>query len=82
MAKKKSVTIPKNATIKCPHCEKSFRTNLPEDSIVNSLECKKCKTLIQSPRTKCCVICAFSNKQCSASAIMEAKMKNLEIRMG
>jgi len=81
MGRKKSIIkIAKSATIHCPFCDKKFRIDMPQDGIINKVECKKCKQEIRSPITKCCVICAFSDKPCSASSIMEAKIKGLEIR--
>lgn len=78
--KKRQVKIPSSATIKCPHCSKNSRVSLSEDKFLGSLECKKCKQKIETPPAHCCVICAFSKKKCPQSLIMEAKMKNLEIK--
>ncbi len=78
--KKRVVRIDKTAVIKCPHCGKKSRVEIPKDRILGSWECTKCKNILITPLTKCCVICAFSNKKCSPSLTMEAKMKGLEIR--
>ena len=74
------VKIPSSATVKCPHCGKSFRVELDKDKFLGNLECKKCKQKIETPLAYCCVVCAFSGKKCPSSLIMEARMKNLEIK--
>lgn len=78
--RKRVVKIPSRATIKCPHCSKNSRVSLSEDKFLGSLECKKCRQKIETPPSHCCVICAFSNKKCPQSLLMEAKMKGLEIK--
>lgn len=78
--KKKQVTIPKTATVKCPHCGKSSRIRLEEDKFLGNLECGKCKQKIETPPAYCCVVCAFSKKKCPQSLILEARMKGLEIK--
>lgn len=78
--RKRFIKISEKATLTCPNCSKNTRIKIPEDRILSSFECKKCKQVILTPVTKCCVICAFSNKKCAPSLIMEAKMKNLEIK--
>ena len=80
MAKKRVIKIPSKATIKCPHCGKNTRISLFQDSAIYFLDCKKCKQRIETPPAHCCLVCAFSKKQCPQSLIMEAKMKNLEIK--
>ena len=80
MAKKKSVTIYRRITVKCPFCGKNQRVDAPEDRLLTSLECNKCKQKISTPIMKCCIICAFSKKRCPQGLLMEAKIKHLEIR--
>ncbi len=80
MPRKRVVKIPDSATIKCPHCGRNSRISLSEDRFLGNIECKKCKNKIETPPAHCCLICAFSKKQCPQSLIMEAKMKNLEIK--
>ena len=73
MGRKRIIKLPKTAMIKCPNCDKKSRINVPIDSLLNYFDCKKCKQKIETPIMKCCIICAFSNKKCSQSLIMEAK---------
>ena len=81
MGRKKSVIkIPLQVIIKCPFCENKMKIKVPANSSVHSLECKKCKQMIQTPITKCCLICAFSNKKCPDELLQEAHAKGLEIR--
>jgi len=80
MSKKKRVLISSSATIKCPHCSKNSRISLFDDTYIGNLVCKKCKQNIETPPAHCCVVCAFSKKKCPQSLILEAKMKNLEIK--
>jgi len=80
MSRKKRVIIPNSATIKCPHCSKNTRVSLFNDTYIGNLTCKKCKQKIETPPAHCCVVCAFSKKKCPQSLILEAKIKNLEIK--
>jgi len=82
MPRKKIVRIPRTATIKCPGCGKKSRMKIPQNQqdSVQFFECKKCKQRINTPVMRCCIICAFSNKRCASSLIMEARAKGLEIR--
>jgi len=80
MAKKRIVKIPKTATIKCPFCGKGTRMDVSSDKNVYFLDCGKCKQRIETPQSKCCLVCAFSKKRCPASLMREAQMKELEIR--
>ncbi len=72
--------IPKRANIKCPHCSNINRINVPEDSLITSIECKKCKQTITTPIMKCCIICAFSNTKCPYNLKVGAKAKGLILR--
>jgi len=82
MGRRKSIIrIPKTASIKCPHCLQISRAKVPENASLPFLDCKKCEQKIATPLASCCVICAFSNKQCSRSLIMEAHAKKLELRI-
>ena len=78
--KKRVIIVPSSVTIKCPHCSKSSKISLFNDTYIGNLVCKKCKQNIETPPAHCCVVCAFSKKKCPQSLILEAKMKNLEIR--
>jgi len=80
MGRKKIIQkIPKAVIIKCPHCSANFRVKNNSEGVF-SVECRKCKQKILTPITQCCIICAFSDKRCSNSLLIEAKAKNLEIR--
>jgi len=81
MGRKKSlIKIAKRASIKCPHCSNVMRFDVPVDGLLSFADCKSCKQKIATPRSKCCLVCAFSDKQCTPSNIMEARIKGLEVR--
>jgi hypothetical protein len=80
MAKKRIQKIPKLVNIKCPFCDYKMRLNVPIDRSIQSTECKSCEQLIRTPLTQCCVVCAFSDKKCPSTLIIEAKLEGLEIR--
>jgi Zn ribbon nucleic-acid-binding protein len=80
MAKKRIAKIPKTATIKCPLCGKGNRLAVSANDNVYFHECRKCKQRIETPQSKCCLVCAFSKTKCPASLLREAQMKGLEIR--
>jgi|SRR3989338_30471 len=81
MGRKRIIKIPKTAGIKCPHCLQISRVKVPEDASLPFFECKKCEQKVSTPLASCCIICAFSNKRCYRSLMMEAHAKKLEIRM-
>jgi peptide subunit release factor 1 (eRF1) len=80
-ARKRVQKIPQRVTLKCPKCHASNRVEVPLDRIINSFQCKNCKEEIRTPISSCCVICAFSNKKCPTNLLIEAKAKNLEVRI-
>ncbi len=80
MSRKRVVKIPNSAAIKCPHCGKKTRVPVFPETNTYFLDCKKCKQKIETPPAHCCLICAFSNKKCPESLLMEARTKNLEVR--
>lgn len=78
--KKRFINIPKTAKIKCPACSKIRVRKVPIDSSPQYFECDKCGGRVQTPITSCCIICAFTNKKCVPSTLIEARAKNLEVR--
>lgn len=80
MGRKRVLKIPKTVTIKCPFCEKNTRFKVEVNSGIQSIECNKCKQIINTPASQCCVICAFSDKKCPYSLAEEANAKGLKIR--
>jgi len=80
MARKKYIKIPKEVAIKCSNCGKTNKLKLKIDDCPQSFECKRCSQKILTPPSKCCIVCAFTNKKCPASLLMEAKIKGLKIK--
>ncbi|MEK6850771.1 MAG: GDCCVxC domain-containing (seleno)protein [Nanoarchaeota archaeon] len=81
MGRRKSViNIPKNAKIKCPHCGVVRLRKIPLDGSPQYFDCDKCNNRVQTPVTGCCIICAFTNKKCVPTLLMEARAKNLEVK--
>ena len=80
MSRKKVMLIPKIATIKCPFCGKGTRVDVSPEKNIYFLDCDKCKNRMETPQSKCCLVCAFSKKRCPASLMREAQMKGLELR--
>jgi len=78
MGRKKVLKISKNAMIKCPSCGKKSR--VPVKDGVYFFECRKCKTNVTTPAARCCIICAYSGKQCPASIQRKAKAEGLRIK--
>ena len=78
--RKRVINIPKNAKIKCPHCGIVRLRKIPLDSSPQYFDCDKCHNRVQTPITGCCIICAFTNKKCVPTLLMQAKAKNLEVR--
>ncbi|MDO8517446.1 MAG: hypothetical protein Q7S33_04970 [Nanoarchaeota archaeon] len=80
MGRKKLIQkIPKAVIIKCPHCSEKTKIKISQEGVF-SLDCKKCKQKISTPITQCCIICAFSDKKCPRSLMIEARAKGLEIK--
>lgn len=80
MGRKKVIKIPTSAKITCPNCNKNTIIKVERDSSPQFFECKKCKQKASIPITKCCVICAFSNKNCVHSLLLEAHNKGLLVK--
>ncbi len=80
MGKKRVAKIAKNAKIKCPSCGAVSLRKVPLDSSPQYFDCDKCGKRIQTPITGCCIICAFTDKKCVPSTLMEARAKGLEVR--
>ncbi|MBI5148419.1 hypothetical protein HZA33_01950 [Candidatus Pacearchaeota archaeon] len=80
MGRKRILKIPNSATIKCPSCNKNTRMKIEKDRSPQFFHCRKCKKDVQTPITKCCIICAFSDKKCLHSLLMEAHAKGLQVK--
>ena len=80
MGKKRIQKIPKQVILTCPNCSGKNKALVDIDSCPQSFKCPKCNQEIRAPITRCCAICAFSNKKCPRSLYMEAKVKGLELR--
>lgn len=80
MSRKRIIKLPKTVMLKCPLCLEESKAIVDIENCPQSYTCPKCEALVRNPITKCCVICAFSNKKCPSSLVMEAKIKGLEIR--
>lgn len=65
MPRKKKIKIPKSSIVTCPKCSKRSRVKIPEDNCLFYYECKKCKHKLEVPASQCCIICAYSNKECA-----------------
>jgi ssDNA-binding Zn-finger/Zn-ribbon topoisomerase 1 len=81
MGKKRIQKIPSRVNVKCPKCGKNNRLEVPRDRLVNFLQCKHCKEITTTPFASCCIVCAFSKYKCPTNLLIEAKAKNLEVRM-
>jgi phage FluMu protein Com len=79
-AKKRIQKIPKVVNVKCPKCSAINRLNVPADTLINFLQCRKCKEITTTPITSCCIICAFTKYKCPTNLLIEAKAKGLEVR--
>ena len=80
MGRKRVIKIPKSVTIKCPKCSANSRLTVDKDRSPQFFECKKCKVMINTPVSKCCIICSYSNKKCPPSLTLEAYSKKLMIK--
>jgi len=78
LGRKKVLKVSKTAMIKCPSCDKTSRVNVKEG--VYFFECKKCKTRTTTPPARCCIICAYSEKQCPATIQRRAKAEGLRVK--
>ena len=80
MGRKRVIKIPTSAKITCPNCNKKTIIKVEKDSSPQFFECKKCRQKSATPITKCCIICAFSDKNCIHSLLMEAHNKGLLVK--
>jgi Zn ribbon nucleic-acid-binding protein len=58
------------ATLTCPNCSKRSRLKVPADSTIYSFECGKCKSKIETPPARCCIICTYTKKKCTPAVKM------------
>ena len=77
---KRIAKISKRATIKCPKCSQTTRVEVPTDGLLSFWDCPKCKQKVTTPLASFCIVCAFSDKKCTPSVVMEARIKKLELR--
>jgi len=78
--KKTTIKIPSVATITCSNCGEKSKRKVPLDSSPQYFDCDKCGNRMQTPVASCCIICAFTKTKCAPALLMEAKIKNLEIK--
>lgn len=78
MGRKKVLKVSKTAMVKCPSCDRTSRINVKEG--IYFFECKKCRTKTTTPPARCCIICAYSDKQCPATIQRRAKAEGLRVR--
>lgn len=76
MPRQKKLKIPKSAIIKCPHCRKSQRMQIPQDSCLYFYNCKKCDQKLETPTAQCCVVCAYTKKECAPVLIRKFEKQN------
>jgi len=59
------LNLPKDkAVLKCPHCGKSQEVVIPQNACLHLYECKICHKTISPTPGNCCIICAYSDKNC------------------
>lgn len=80
-ARKRVQKIPKNVNVKCSKCGKNNRIDVPLDRLVNCFQCRHCGEITLTPIASCCIVCAFTKYRCPMNLLIEAKAKNLEVRM-
>ncbi|HLC31786.1 MAG TPA: hypothetical protein VJK51_03895 [Candidatus Nanoarchaeia archaeon] len=78
--RKRIQKIPKRVEIGCPHCAARLRFEVSAEKGVQTLVCSSCEQIIRTPITQCCIVCAFSDKQCPYSLVSEARVKGMELR--
>lgn len=54
----------KTANLKCPFCGYIQKVKIPQTGCLVFHKCEKCQKLITTPKSKCCVICAYSDRKC------------------
>jgi len=52
------------ANLKCPHCDHIQEVVIPHNICLHLYECKICHKAISPTPGSCCVICAYSDKNC------------------
>lgn len=52
------------ANLKCPYCGHIQVVEIPQSSCLHLYECKNCKRILTPTEGSCCVICAYSDKNC------------------
>jgi len=70
----RKLKIAASATFTCPTCHKNSRIKVPEKGTLYIFECKKCKSAIETHPSKCCIICAYTNKKCTPSVELHNNM--------
>ncbi len=59
--------LPKDKTnLKCSYCGYIQEVVIPQNSCLHFYECKSCHKVITPTPESCCVICAYSDKNCPA----------------
>lgn len=65
------LNLPKDmANLKCPYCDYVQRIIIPHNSCLHFYECKACRNTITPTLGSCCVICAYSDKNCPAFSLI------------
>lgn len=54
------------ANLKCPQCGFVQEIAIPQDSCLHFYKCTTCRKIITPSVGSCCVICAYSDKNCPA----------------
>lgn len=57
------------ASLKCPHCDHIQEVLIPQNTCLHLYECRICHKTISPTPGSCCVICAYSDKNCPPFAI-------------
>lgn len=52
------------ANLKCPYCGQAQEVVIPHNTCLHLYECKICQRAISATPGSCCVICAYSDKNC------------------
>ncbi|MDP2939425.1 MAG: GDCCVxC domain-containing (seleno)protein [Candidatus Omnitrophota bacterium] len=54
------------ANLRCPYCGNIQEVIIPQNSCLHLYECNSCHKTITPTSGSCCVICAYSDKNCPA----------------
>jgi Zn ribbon nucleic-acid-binding protein len=65
------------ATLTCPICSKRSRLKVPIDSTIYNFECGKCKSKIETPPARCCIICTYTKKKCTPAVLMHNNLVDI-----